>query len=115
MTQMASVREIQAHQAIVRAHESLVDLQVCRTATETLNIDSPFGGVQVERLQSTRLACQLDGVNVLIATVVSSTGIPLRVLVGHGRAQGIEDGAGGEVLRSNQDDGFTLTLDFFFL
>lgn len=115
MTQMATVGEIQSHQTVMGAHESLVDLQVGRAAAEALNVDSPLGRVQVECLQCTSLACELDSINVLVTTVVASTGVSFRVLVGHGRAKGIENSAGGEVLRSNQDNRFALTLDFFFL
>lgn len=96
-------------------HESLVDLQVGRAATQALDVDTPLGGVQVEGLESTLLAGDLNGINVLVTTVVTSTGVTLRVLVAHGRAQSIEDGAGGEVLRSNQDDRLALTLDLLLL
>jgi hypothetical protein len=41
---------------------------------------------------------------VLVATVVTSTRVTLRVLVGHGGTKGLEDSGGGEVLRSDQDD-----------
>jgi hypothetical protein len=41
---------------------------------------------------------------VLVATVVTSTRVTLRVLVGHGGTKRLEDSGGGEVLRSDQDD-----------
>jgi hypothetical protein len=52
---------------------------------------------------------------VLIATIVSGSGITLRVLVGHGRAKGVEYGTGCDILGSNEDDGLALSLDFCFL
>lgn len=115
MGQMASVGKIQTHQTVMGAHKSLVDLQVGRAATQALNVDAPLGRVEVEGLQGTGLACELDGIDVLITTVVTGTGVTLGVLVGHGRTKGVENGVRSEVLRSDQDYGFTLTLNLFFL
>lgn len=112
---MAAVGQIQSHQAIMRAHESLVDLQVGGTTTERLNIDAPFLRVQTEGMQSASLAGLLDGINVLVASVVASARVTLRVLVAHRRPKGIEDSARGNVLRSNENDGLSLALDLFFL
>jgi hypothetical protein len=112
---MATVGEIETHQTVMRTHEGLVDLQVGRASTQALNVDAPLGGVEVEGLQGTGLACELDGIDVLVATIVTGTGVTLRVLVGHRRAKSIEDGVGSEVLRGDQDNGFTLTLNLFFL
>jgi UDP-N-acetylglucosamine:LPS N-acetylglucosamine transferase len=109
------MRKIQAHQPLVWPHQSLVDLQVGGTAAQALHIDTPFLGIQAECLEGTSLAGQLNGVNVLVASVVSSSWITLGVFVGHGRAKGIENGPRGEVLRGDEDDGFTLALDFPFL
>jgi hypothetical protein len=69
----------------------------------------------VESLQGTGLAGQLDGVNVLVTTVVSGTWVTLRVLVGHWGSQCIENGAGSDILGGNEDDGLALTLDLEFL
>lgn len=113
--QVTTVGEVKTHQTLVRAHEGLVDLQVGRAATKALDVDTPLGRVQVEGLESTLLTGDLDGINVLVTTVVTGTRVTLRVLVAHGRAQSIEDGAGGEVLRGNQDDGLALTLDLLLL
>lgn len=115
MAQVAAVRQIQAHQTSTRSHNSLVDLQVGRAATETLDVHAPLGWVDVEGLESTLLAKQLDLVNVLVSTVVPGTGKTLGVLVGHWRAEGIEDGAGGNILRGNEDNGLSLTLDLLGL
>ena len=115
MRQVTTVGKVKTHQTVVRTHESLVDLQVGRAAAKALNVDTPLGRVQVEGLESTLLAGDLNGVDVLVATVVTGTGVTLRVLVAHGRAQGIEDGTRGEVLRGNQDNGLTLTLNLLRL
>lgn len=111
MAQVATVGKVQTHQTTVRRHESLVDLQVCRASTEALDVYTPLGGVEVEGLESTLLAEKLNLVNVLVTTVVTGTWETLGVLVGHGRAKGIEDGAGGDVLGGDQDDGLPLPLD----
>jgi hypothetical protein len=115
VTQVTTVGQVQSHQAVMRLHESLVDLQVGGTTAQTLNIDAPFLRVQVEGTESASLAGQLDSVNVLVTSVVAGTGVTLGVLVGHGRAQGIVDSAGGDILRGNENDGLSLTLDLFFL
>lgn len=112
---MPTVRQVQAHQSVVGAHDGLVDLQVCRATTERLHVDPPFLWVEVEGLQGSRLACEFHRVNVLVSSVVSCPGISFGVLVRHGRAEGIEDGAGGDVLGRNEDNGLSLTFDFFFL
>lgn len=115
VTQMSTVRQVQTHQSVVGAHDGLVNLQVRRAATKWLHVDSPFLRVEVEGLQSSRLACEFNRVNVLVSSVVSCSGVSFRVLVGHGRSEGIEDGAGGDVFGGNEDDGLSLTFDFFFL
>lgn len=115
MRQVTTVGKIKTHQTVMGAHESLVNLQVGRAATQTLDIDTPLGGVQVEGLKGTLLACDLNGINVLVSTVVTGTGVTLRVLVGHGGPQSVENSVGGEVLRSNQDNRLALTLDLLLL
>ncbi len=105
---MSAVRKIQAHQSLMWSHQCLVDLQIGRAATQALHIDTPLFGIQAECLERASLAGQFDGVNVLVASIVSSTRVALGVLVGHGRAQGIENGARCEVLRGNEDDGLAL-------
>ena len=115
VAQMATVGEVQSHESSMRRHEGLVDLQVGGTATQGLNVDTPLLRVDVEGLESSLLAEQLNLVDVLVAAVVPGAGVALGVLVGHGRAQGVEDGARGDILGSDQDDGFSLALDLEFL
>lgn len=115
MRQMTTVREIQTHQAAMRRHQGLVHLQVGRAATQGLDVDTPFGGVEAEGLEGALLAEQLDLVDVLVAAVVAGAGLALGVLVGHGRAEGVEDGAGSDILRGNKDDGLPLALDLLGL
>jgi hypothetical protein len=115
VTQVTAVRQIQTHETLMRLHESLVDLQVGRAAGQSLHVDAPFGVVEVEDLQGTGLAGQLDGVDVLVAAVVAGAGVALGVFVGHGRAQGVEDGARRDILRGDEENGLALALDFFLL
>jgi hypothetical protein len=112
---VTTVGEIKTHQTLVGAHQGLVDLEVGRAARKALDVDTPLGGVEAESLEGTLLAGDLNGIDVLVATVVTGTGVTLGVLVAHGRTQSIEDSAGGEVLRGNQDDGLALTLDLLLL
>lgn len=115
MTQVTAVRQVKTHQTVMRLHESLVNLQVGGTSGESLDIDTPLVGFKTKSLQGTGLAGQFDSVDMLVASVVASTGVSLGIFVGHWCAEGIVDGARGDVLRSDEKDGLALTLNFFFL
>lgn len=84
MAQMSAVGQIKTHQPFMWPHDGLVDLQVRRAAAQALDINAPLLSIQAERLEGALLAEQLDGIDVLVATVVSSTWVALRVLVRHG-------------------------------
>lgn len=115
MGQVATVGKIQTHQAAVRGHKSLVDLQVGRAAAQGLNIDAPLGGVEAEGLEGTLLAEELNLVNVFVSAVVTGTRLSLGVLVRHGRAKGVKDGTGGNILGGDEDDGLPLALNLLGL
>ena len=115
VAQVSAVGQIETHEPIVWPHDGLVSLQVCWATAQALYVDTPLLRIQAESLESTLLAEELDGIDVLVATVVAGTGVTLRVLVGHGRAERIENGAGGNVLGGDEEDGFTLALDFLLL
>ncbi len=104
MTQMTTVWKIETHESVVGSHDSLVDLEIGRTAAQALNIDTPFLGVQMECLEGTSLTGQLNCVDMLISTVVSCSWVALGVFVGHGGSQCIEDCAGGNILGSDEND-----------
>lgn len=110
---MSTVGKVQAHEPVVRPHDGLVCLKVRWAAAQALNVDTPLLRVETKGLQSTLLAKQLDLIDVLVAAVVTGTGVSLRVLVRHGRTQGIEDGAGRDILGGDEEDGLALTLEFF--
>jgi hypothetical protein len=112
---VTAVGEVKTHKTAVRRHNGLVDLKVGRAARQALDVDAPFLRVDVEGGEGTLLAEELDAVNVLVATVVAGTRVTLRVFVAHGRAKGVENGTGGDVFGSNEDDGLALTLDLIFL
>lgn len=115
MTQVTSVRKIETHKTVMGLHESLVDLQVGWATRKSLDIDAPFLGVEVEHLKSTSLARQLDGIDVLVTTIVTGAGVTLRVFVGHWGSKSIVDSTRCDILRSDEKNGLALTLDFFFL
>jgi hypothetical protein len=78
---VTTVRQVKTHEAVVWAHQSLVDLQVGRAAAQALDVDTPFLRVDVESLEGSLLAKKLNLVDVLVATIVSGAGVSLRVLV----------------------------------
>jgi hypothetical protein len=96
-------------------HDGLVSLQICRATAQALYIDTPLLRVQSESLKGALLAEQLDRINVLVATVVSGTGVTFGVLVRHGRTERIENGAGRDILGGDEEDRLALTLDLFLL
>ena len=112
---MATMRKIEAHKSVVRTHYSLVDLQVGRTATETLNVDCPLLRVQIERLKGSSLAGQFNGIDVLITAVVAGARVALGVFIRHGGAKSIVHSARCDILRSNQENRLFLSLNLFFL
>lgn len=111
MGQVTTVGKVKTHQAVVRTHDGLVDLEVGRRARQALNVDTPLLRVEAEGLESASLASKLNGIDVLVTAVVAGTGVTLGVLVAHGRTQSIEDSARGDVLRGNQEDGLALALN----
>jgi hypothetical protein len=115
VAQVSTVWQVKTHKPVVGPHDGLVYLQVGWATAQALYVDTPLLRVQTKRLQSALLAQQLNGINVLVSTVVTGTGIAFRVLVGHGRAESIEDGARSDILRGNEENRLALTLDFLFL
>lgn len=115
VAQMTTVGEVKTHETAMRRHECLINLEVGRATAQALDVDTPLLRVEVEGLEGALLAEQLNLVDELITTVVASSGVALRVLVRHGGAEGIEDGAGGDVLRSNQNDRLPLALNLLGL
>jgi hypothetical protein len=95
---MATMRKIETHKSVVRTHYSLVDLQVGRTTTETLNIDCPFLRIQAECLKGSSLAGQFNGIDVLITAVVTGTRVAFGVFIRHGRAKSIVHSARCDIL-----------------
>jgi hypothetical protein len=81
MAQMSTMGQVKTHQPVVWPHNSLVSLEVCRATTQALYVDTPLLRVQSESLKGALLAEQLDRIDVLVATVVSGTGVTFGVLV----------------------------------
>jgi hypothetical protein len=113
--QVTTVGQVKTHEAFVRPHDGLVDLEVGRRSRQALDVDTPLLVVETKSLEGALLAEKLDGVNVLVTAVVAGTGVALRVLVGHGRTKCVEDGAGCDILGGNEEDRLALALDLAFL
>ena len=64
-----------------------------------LDVDAPLSGIEVEGLEGTLLAEDLELVDVLVAAVVTGVGKTLRVLVGEDGAVGLHGGPAGQILR----------------
>jgi hypothetical protein len=96
-------------------HDSLVDLKVGWTPAQALNIDTPLLGIQMESLESTRLACQLNWINVLVSSIVSRAWVALRVFIWHRWSQSIKDCPRGNVFGGDKDDRLALPLNLKFL
>ncbi len=88
--QVAPVRQVQGHDAVVRLEHGRVRLEVGGRARQGLHVHAPLGRVQVKGLQGALLAKGLHLVDVLVAAVVAGPGVPFRVLVGHDRAQSVK-------------------------
>lgn len=112
---MATMGKIQAHQPVMWLHDGLVRLEIGRASAQALDVDTPLLGIQSKSLEGTLLAKKLYGINVLIATVVTGTRVSLGVLVGHGGAEGIKDGARSDIFGGDEKDGLSLALDFALL
>lgn len=85
MAQMPSMRKIEPHQSFMWSHNSLVDLEIGRTATEALHIDAPLVGIQPESLQRAGLTGEFDSIDVLVPAVIACPWIAFRVFVRHWR------------------------------
>ena len=81
---MTTMRQIQTHKSVMRSHQGLIYLEICRTPTQALNVDTPLLRVQVKCFECSLLTCELDGIDVLVTTVVSCSRVPFGVLIGHG-------------------------------
>ena len=76
----------------------------------TLDVDAPFLGRHLERLEGALLAQPLGLVDELVATVVPRPRVPLRVLVLHHAPQRVQHRLGGEVFRGDEVDEVPLAL-----
>jgi hypothetical protein len=112
MAQVTAMGEIETHKSIVGSHDSLVYLHIGWATAQTLNVDAPFIRLNMECLESTSLAQQLNRVDVLVAAIVSRVWVSLRVLVRHGRSQSIKYGTRGYIFGGDENDRLALTLNF---
>ena len=97
--EVTSRGQSQTHNTATRAEKTGVDGEVGGRSRVGLDVHSPLGGVEVVSLESTLLAELLNLVNELVTSVVTVSGVTLRILVGEARSQAFHDSSGGEVLR----------------
>mmetsp|Transcript_56404 Transcript_56404/g.147018 ORF Transcript_56404/g.147018 Transcript_56404/m.147018 type:complete len:476 (+) Transcript_56404:49-1476(+) len=102
--EVATARQVQAHDTRVRRQQSRVHREVGGAARVGLHVHTPLLLVQPEGLQGTVLAQILDLVDDLVATVVARPRLALGVLVRQRRAQTLHHRPRGEVLRGNELD-----------
>mmetsp|Transcript_28829 Transcript_28829/g.84506 ORF Transcript_28829/g.84506 Transcript_28829/m.84506 type:complete len:327 (+) Transcript_28829:985-1965(+) len=108
VAQVTAMGQVEAHEAIVRLEQRGKDVHVGRRPGEGLHVDAPFVRVKVERFERALAAHALCCVDPLVAAVVPRTGVALRVLVLHHRAQRLEHRARGVVLRRDEGEASAL-------
>ena len=89
---------------VVRLADGGEDGKVGGRAREGLHVHAPLCRVGAEGRQRAIAAHVLCHVDELVATVVASVRVALRVLVGHDRAESVEDGLRGEVLGRDEHE-----------
>lgn len=97
-------------QTVLSCVSIIVPLSIDTESELTLDINAPSIRLEAESFQSTFLAQSLGLVDVLVTSVVSGSGVSLRVLVLHDTAQSLEHRLGCEVLRGNEVDEVLLPL-----
>lgn len=100
--EVTTVRETKTHHSVLGADEGSESGKVGGGTRVRLDVHAPDLGVKVESLQSTLPGKVLNNIDVLVTTVVSSTGKTLRVLVGKHRAVGLHNSERSQVLGSDK-------------
>merc|ERR550525_62048 len=104
MSEVAATWKVEPHDSRVWWQQRRVDGEVGRTAGVRLHVNTPLLLIQAKGFQSALLAEVFHLVDHLVAAVVTSPRLSLRVLVGERRSQALEHCPGGEVLRCNELD-----------
>mmetsp|Transcript_83302 Transcript_83302/g.193519 ORF Transcript_83302/g.193519 Transcript_83302/m.193519 type:complete len:216 (-) Transcript_83302:149-796(-) len=99
---MATVRQVQAHDPVVHIAQGSEYLEVGRGTAQRLYVHAPVLGVEPASPKGALLAERLSLVNELIAPVVARSGVALRVLVDHDRADSLQHSKRSEVLRGDE-------------
>merc|ERR1712010_331452 len=110
VAEVAAVRKVERHDAVVGLEERAVDVEVRGGSGEGLDVDAPLFGVQPEGLEGPLLAEALGHIDELVSAVVPRAGVALRVLVGHDGSEGLHDGLGGEVLGRDELEALPLPV-----
>ena len=107
-------RKVRGIEANMHAPLQWTYLKVGRRSRERLHVNAPLRGIQVEGFEGALLTQQLNLINVLVSTVVSSPRITFTVLIRQHRTKSIQNSSTGEILRSNQYQTISLSRLFLF-
>jgi hypothetical protein len=103
VSQVTTVRESETHDPVLRVDQGSERGKVGGGSRVRLNVDSPDLGVKVESLESTVTTQVLEDIDVLVSSVVTSSGKTLRVLVGEHGTIGLHNGQRGQVLDERKE------------
>ena len=82
MREVSTGGQVETHDTVVRVQESSVDCEVGRRTGVGLDVDTPRSGVEVERVEGSLFAEELELVDVFVASVVAGVGLALGVCRG---------------------------------
>lgn len=91
VSKVTTVGETKTHDTVLGLDESSEGSKVGSRSRVWLDVDTPDSGVKVEGLKGTLAGEVLELVNILVTTVVTSTGETFRVLVGEDGSVGLHD------------------------
>jgi hypothetical protein len=103
VSQVTTVGKTQTHDSVLRVDQGGESRKIGSRTRVGLDVDTPDLGVEVECLKSSVSAQVLEDVDVLVTTVVSSSGQTLGVLVGQHGAVGLHNGQRGQVLEKQDE------------
>mmetsp|Transcript_15531 Transcript_15531/g.40247 ORF Transcript_15531/g.40247 Transcript_15531/m.40247 type:complete len:206 (+) Transcript_15531:776-1393(+) len=100
--EVASVGEVETHDAVVWLEEPSEDCHVGGRSRQRLHVDPPLIRREPERFERAVLAQLLDLVDVNVSTVIPRPNFALGVLVGEAGAHHLHHGPRSEIFRSDQ-------------
>ena len=100
--QMTTFSQRHSHQTFTRRDQSREDGKVSRAAREGLHIARPLFRVEIVGLERSLLRQALNLIDKLVATVVASARVTLRILIRQTGALQLHDVPACKILRCNQ-------------